>query len=155
MPGFRHLEAKVWASVVLALCLGAALTVAIAQYDRRLGERSQSSRIEVRLQAAAFELERTLSALAQLNHDVAAALLPEHTITTEKLRALAEKLINDHRRIVNVAVSRGLEIVFVHPLEGNEAVLGMHFDTRPEQMEGVRRARARVRSMRSRSAMLA
>ncbi|MCK2089294.1 diguanylate cyclase [Thauera aromatica] len=140
MPGFRHLEAKVWASVVLALCLGAALTVAIAQYDRRLGERSQSSRIEVRLQAAAFQLERTLSALVQLNHDVAAAILSERTVTAEKLQPLAEKLINDHRRIINVAVSRGLEVVFVHPLAGNEAVLGMHFDTRPEQMEGVRRA---------------
>ena len=140
MPGFRHLEAKVWASVVLALCLGAALTVAIAQYDRLLGERSQSSRIEVRLQAAAFELERTLSALAQLNHDVAATLLPERAITTAKLRPLAEKLVNDHQRIIDVAVSHGLEVVFVHPVEGNEAVLGMHFDTRPEQMEGVRRA---------------
>ncbi|APR03844.1 diguanylate cyclase (GGDEF) domain-containing protein [Thauera chlorobenzoica] len=140
MPGFRHLGVRVWASVLLVLCLGTALTVAIAQYDRRLGERSQSSRIEVRLQAAAFQLERTLSALVQLNHDVAAAILPERTVTAEKLRPLAEKLINDHRRIINVAVSRGLEVVFVHPLEGNEAVLGMHFDSRPEQMEGVRRA---------------
>ncbi|HEX6734921.1 MAG TPA: ATP-binding protein [Azonexus sp.] len=129
---------------VLAIVLGSWLLIALAeQVDRRHSEQTALTQTEAQLRAAALRLERQLKGILQINYDFAAALPADFAVDEARLRTVAEQLIAAHPRVINLTLSRQLEVVFVHPFAGNEAVLGMNYANRPYIMTGVERAMAR------------
>ncbi|SDU40612.1 diguanylate cyclase [Geopseudomonas guangdongensis] len=134
---------KALGNVIGVLLLGLLVTLVAELIDRQRQESLRHQQAAGQLQRLSAELEQTLGALMPLADPLAARLAADPQLPEEELRALTEPLLDRHRRLVNIAISRGLRIVHVNPLAGNEAVLGMDFGLRPEMMEGVRRAVAR------------
>ncbi|WP_374325563.1 ATP-binding protein [Azonexus sp.] len=136
------LRATTWLRVLLILLGGWLLAAAIEHIDHRQGERAAMRATELRLQSAALRLEKTLKQILQVNYDFAAALPADYAIDEARLRPLAERLVASHPRLINITLSRQMEVVFVHPFAGNEAVFGMNYANRPYIMAGVERAMA-------------
>jgi len=131
-----------WLRALLVLLAGWLLAGAIEHVDRLNGERNALRATEIRLQSATLRLERTLRQILQVNYDFAAALPADFSLDESRLRPLAERLVASHPRLINITLSRQMEVVFVHPFAGNEAVFGMNYANRPYIMTGVERAMA-------------
>ena len=142
MPSLRSLNSATWLRVLPILLGGWLLAGAIEHLDQRQGERTAMRATELRLQGAASRLENTLKQMLQVNYDFAAALPADYSIDEARLRPLAERLVASHPRLINITLSRQMEVVFVHPFAGNEAVFGMNYANRPYVMTGVERAMA-------------
>jgi len=135
-------SSAVWLRTLFVLLAGWLLTVAVEHVDRLNSERSALRATELRLQGSALRLERTLRQILQVNYDFAAALPADFSLDESRLRPLAERLVASHPRLINITLSRQMEVVFVHPFAGNEAVFGMNYANRPYIMTGVERAMA-------------
>jgi len=142
MPTLRSPSSASWLRILLVLLGGWLLASAIEHFDQRQREQTAMRATEVRLQGAALRLEKTLKQMLQVNYDFAAALPADFSIDEARLRPLAERLVASHRRLINITLSRQMEVVFVHPFAGNEAVFGMNYANRPYIMAGVERALA-------------
>jgi len=116
------------------------LISAAEHHDRQQSDQARRLQIETQLRAATLRLERNLNDLLQVNYDFAAALPADFNILPEHLQPIAESLLAGHPRLINVTLSRHFEVVFVYPLKGNEAVMGMNYANRPYIMNGVQRA---------------
>ena len=130
----------VWLKVLLLALAGWAATAAVEHYDERAGERVALSQADAALRAGVFRLERQIGELLQDNHDIAAGLGDGVGAGDPGLLDAAERLLAARQRVVNVTVSRKFEVVFVHPLAGNEAVIGLNYASRPDVMVGLERA---------------
>ncbi len=142
MTAFRGLAAGIWLQI-LAIALGGwLLTLAINHLDREQAEKLAMQQTEAQIRAVATRLERNLKQLLQINYDFAASLPAGQELDDALLRQIAQRLIDEQRHVINLTLSRQLEVVFVHPMAGNEAVLGMNYSTRPYIMTGVEKALA-------------
>ena len=142
MSKFQRPGTATWLRLLAIILGGWLLTGAIEHLDRRQAEQAALRDTELRLHTAALRLERSLKQILQINYDFAAALPGDFSIDESRLRPLAEKLVGSHPRLINVTLSRQMEVIFVHPMAGNEAVFGMNYANRPYIMAGVERAMA-------------
>ena len=140
MPVLHRLAVSVWLQVLAVLVIGWLLISAAEHHDRQQSDQARRLQIETQLRAATLRLERNLNDLLQVNYDFAAALPADFNILPEHLQPIAESLLAGHPRLINVTLSRHFEVVFVYPLKGNEAVMGMNYANRPYIMNGVQRA---------------
>ena len=140
MPVIHRLAVSVWLQVLAVLVIGWLLISGAEHHDRQQSDQARMLQIETQLRAATLRLERNLNDLLQVNYDFAAALPADFNIIPEQLQPIAESLLAGHPRLINVTLSRHFEVVFVHPLKGNEAVMGMNYANRPYIMNGVQRA---------------
>ncbi|WP_412479998.1 ATP-binding protein [Azonexus sp. IMCC34839] len=137
---FQRIAVTTWLKVLAVIAAAVLLATGIEHFDRGEAEQAAMRRTEVQLRAAVMRLERDLASIVQVNYDFAAALPANLEVGEERLNQVAERLISGHRRIINVTLSRGLVVTFAYPYQGNEAVLGMNYATRPDVMIGVQRA---------------
>ncbi|UCV16463.1 ATP-binding protein [Quatrionicoccus australiensis] len=128
-----------WLQVLAIVVLGCLLTFASERYDHQLGEQAEMKRIEAQLRSAALRLERNLGTILQVNYDFAAALPPDLSVNQPVLDAVARRLLAAHPRLINVTLSHKLDVVFVFPVKGNEAVMGMNYANRPYIMTSLQR----------------
>lgn len=134
---------KAWLALVCATLL-TALSATMAWRDDR-EEHLYAQRLAV--MGTGFEIR---SALTDAIHDDAALLkaLEVHLVgdpemSQEAFRDIAGALLRDHHRLRNVALAPDLVIRYVHPLEGNEAALGLDYQRDvPAQRADVLRAYA-------------
>ena len=140
MVALQRFGVSTWFQVLAVVVLGWLLTAASEHYDRRQSDQANLSQIEAQLRAAALRLKKNLDSILQVNYDFAAALPTDLSSSAETLQPIAEHLLADHHRLINVSLSRHFEVVFVSPFKGNEAVLGMNYANRPYIMTGVQRA---------------
>lgn len=109
-----------------------------------IGQRHDAARAEAAMEAdlrdRARRLEHALQALLADSGKVAAHLAAVPDSPPDVLRQIAGEVSRDKPWVVSVVLARDLTVYFVHPLAGNEAVLGLNFAYRPEFIGGVRRA---------------
>jgi len=138
----KHTAWTTWLCALLALLIGGLLTAVTEQAIQQQKEKALVHGVEVRLQQAGRQLERNLNAILALNHLLAKEIMLDGGLDTEKLQQLSEGMVSQHPSISSITLSSGLVVDFIHPLEGNEAVLGMNYRFRPDVMVGVKRAMA-------------
>ena len=139
MNPFRNLAASTWLQLLAIAIGGWLLAIVLTHIDRQQVEALNLQQTEIQLRSAALRLERDLQQHKQIHYDFAAALPADLNFDETRLRELSDKLINEHRNIINLTLSRHYEVVFVHPFAGNEAVQGMNYANRPYIMTGIER----------------
>jgi sensor domain CHASE-containing protein/signal transduction histidine kinase len=136
-------------SLPRALYLGAALAFAgligmglFADHQNRSAfERRQQSEVADEVNRLRANLEALISGELRLIVGLTAVLAAEPDLAAERFEALARKLLAETATIRNIAAAPDMVIRMVHPLEGNEATLGLDYRTVPDQWEAAERAR--------------
>jgi signal transduction histidine kinase/sensor domain CHASE-containing protein/ActR/RegA family two-component response regulator len=137
-------------SLPRALYLGAVLAFAgligmglFADHQNRSAfERRQQSEVADEVNRLRANLEALISGELRLIVGLTAVLAAEPDLAAERFEALARKLLVETATIRNIAAAPDMVIRMVHPLEGNEAALGLDYRTVPDQWEAAERARA-------------
>ncbi len=139
MNPFRNLAAGTWLQLLAIAIGGWLLAIVLTHIDRQQVEALNLQQTEMQLRSAALRLERDLQHHKQIHYDFAATLPADFNFDEARLRELSDKLIREHRNVINLTLSRHYEVVFVHPFAGNEAVHGMNYANRPYIMTGIER----------------
>ncbi len=117
----------------------AAWTVA-EQQNRRVHDQSQRTQVLNQISLIRAKLEGNISGNIQLARGLVATLGTEPDMDQRRFSALTENLLHQKSQIRNFAAAEGMIVTLVHPLEGNEAVLGIDYSQIREQREGIERA---------------
>jgi sensor domain CHASE-containing protein len=129
--------------------LGAAAAVALllllladTERDRRKAYR-QAMRAEVgnSVSLLAAELQGVIDRNIQLVQGLVAVVNFEPGIDQERFARLGAQVLHGASEVRNIAAAPDLIIRRVHPLEGNEAVVGVDYRDLPQQLPSVLRAR--------------
>lgn len=131
---------RAYIAALFALLFGWAATLAVDAYDRDGGEAFLAAESETRLKDRARRLENELDALLRDSGDMAARLSAATAVETETLRHMAAGVAASRPWVVSVVLSRDLTVFFVHPIKGNESVLGLNYNYRPDFLAGIQRA---------------
>lgn len=122
------------------LLFGWAAVTVVDDIARNHSEAAAEAVAQEGLRDRAQRLERALQDLLADSATVAGRLAADPNLPPEALRQIAVGVSRDKPWVVSVVLARDLSVYFVHPLAGNEAVLGLNFAYRPEFIGGVRRA---------------
>jgi diguanylate cyclase (GGDEF)-like protein len=131
---------RAYIAAIIALLFGWAATLAVDAYDRRSGEALLAAEAEARLKDRARRLENELDAVLRDSGSMAARLAAMSNIETDTLRHIAAGVAANRPWVVSVVLSRDLTVFFVHPIKGNESVLGLNYNYRPDFLGGIQRA---------------
>lgn len=101
----------------------------------------ERARVTATLDSIRGDLARELNAALSLTEGIASLLAIEGAIDQQRFEAIAGDLLRRNHLIRDIAIAQDTTVTFVWPLDGNEAVLGMDYETNPAQREAVRRAR--------------
>lgn len=126
----------------LALFVIAAAWVVAERQNHRLFDQAQRTQVLNQVSVIRARLEGNIAGNIQLARGLVAALVTEPEMTQARFSALTENLLHRKSQIRNFAVTRDMVVTLVHPLEGNEQVLGLDYSANPQQREGAERARA-------------
>lgn len=137
----------VWSTIIL-LAVGLAATLTAETAFEMRAERALTSEVTVRLDDMRLRLERDLSSVHSLSSRFAARIAENPDMAEAQMRILADEVTSRHRWIRSVVLSRPTVVTFVHPVKGNEALLGIDYNYRPDFIESLRTA------MRRRTAVL-
>lgn len=143
-------------SVVTALGLLAALLLGgLTLVDLEQERRGASDRGRLLAEAASVraELEDELIGSIHVARGVRGFVVatpevadPSHP-SAERVQALLAAVYDDGRHLRNIGLAPDNVIRYVHPLEGNEAALGLAYEDVPDQFDAVRRAMELRRSV--------
>lgn len=86
-------------------------------------------------------LEGSINGDLQLIRGLAVAIATEPTMSQERFSAYAAQLMQNSDRLSHVAAAPGMVVSMVHPLAGNETVLGIDYLAIPAQRDAVLKAR--------------
>ncbi|HRP78785.1 MAG TPA: EAL domain-containing protein [Aquamicrobium sp.] len=125
----------------IALFVIAVAWIVAEHQNRRLFDQSQRTRVLNEVSLVRARLEGNISGNIQLARGLVAALATEPEMDETRFAALAGNLLQKSAQIRNFAVSKGMVVAFVHPLEGNEKALGFDYSDSPGQRESTLRAR--------------
>jgi diguanylate cyclase (GGDEF)-like protein len=124
----------------LVFLLGLMLTLGVDLYGQRRAEQSVREDTSAQLAVASQRLSLLLADVLQLSKELSARVASQVPLDEAQWQRMATETRARHRHIVNLTVSQGTVVTRVHPVRGNESVLGLDYRLRPEQMAGVRRA---------------
>lgn len=122
-----------------------ALLATITHFLISLHDETDESRDKVRVLAFGSSLR------ARLNHELGAVLFPATGLVSylstrhgalrrEEIQDMLRSLHEASRHARNFAVAVGYRVTYIHPLEGNEKALGLHYPDQPDQWPHVKRA---------------
>ena len=126
--------------VLGVMLLGWALTGWVERLDHEASERIHLRQVESQVDAAAERLGLRVAALVARTEAMAAALAATDGPVEAHFQRLAEGHFAAMPHLVSVTWSDGMVVRRVHPIEGNDAVLGMDYTMHPQLIDGVRRA---------------
>jgi diguanylate cyclase (GGDEF)-like protein len=139
-------------SAMLALLAMALVTAGMLSLETMLHRSAlerQRTAVTDRLAVISAKLEGRLAAGLNLSRVLAAVVSTRPDIGTDELNALSTTLMAGNPLIRSLAVARDNTLVFVHPLAGNEAAVGMNYMANPGQRDTV------LRAIRTRSTVVA
>ncbi|WP_245426498.1 EAL domain-containing protein [Mesorhizobium sp. YM1C-6-2] len=114
-----------------------------AEYqNRRLNEERLRSHVLDQVSLIRAKLEGNVNSNIQLVRGLVATIATEPRMNQARFSELAGKLLARTSHIRNIVGAPGLVATLVHPLDGNEAVLGLDYNENPAQREAAFRARA-------------
>ena len=143
----------VWSTIVL-LAVGLTATVVTEELYRHRAEQQLSAEAAVRLDDMRLTLERDLASVHLLSQRFSERLAEAPDQPEPALRAQAEEITSRHSWIRSVVLSRPTVVTFVHPVQGNEALLGIDYNYRPDFIESLRTAVRRRAAVLSGPVML-
>lgn len=129
-----------WLGAVLVFV---GLSITAIAVDRAVAEsRTDRLRDDVaqRLTGIGNRLGSTLNANLLLANGLAAYVSANPAMTASEFRSIARNLMTHRSQIRNITVARETTMIYVFPEAGNDAVVGVDYQTLPEQWEVVRRA---------------
>ncbi len=129
-------------SAVLLLLLSTGITAVVETFDRRFAERKLLQGIATQLELHHTRLEGQIAGLTGENRRFAATLAADPERTVDALVRDAQAALARQPRIASILISRPLQVDFVYPTRGNEAVIGMDYALHPEFMGSIKRAQA-------------
>lgn len=94
-----------------------------------------------KVSAVRTKLESNINANALLVKGLVVSISIEPDMSQQRFSALSAPLITDDSQLRNIAAAPDLIIEFMHPIEGNEAAIGLDYRTVPEQLKSVTFAR--------------
>ena len=129
-----------WFSALGVLLLGGILTFMAGRTYVQYQEQGHIQAISLPVQQAAQRLEQALRSALALHATLARQVSEQGFVDKERLIHLSEELVANQSFVVSVSSAKGWVVDFIYPLLGNEAVLGMDYRLRPEQLVGIQRA---------------
>ena len=127
-------------AAIMLLLVGLSLTAGTELFDRQRAEQSALRDVGHRLTPYRDRLAASLELMVRLNQRLGSDIASNPAISSRQLQHLSQKLVTEQPPIVSVAISHKLTVFLVHPLKGNEAVLGLDFGLHPEFMGGIKRS---------------
>ena len=125
---------------LLVFLLGLSVTLGVDLHGQHRTEQTLQRQNSAQLEAASQRLALALADVLQLSKELAARVATHSPLDDAAWQRLATETQSRHPHIVNMTVSQGTVVQRVHPLRGNQAVLGLDYRRQPDQMAGVRRA---------------
>lgn len=125
---------------LLVFLIGLTLTLGVDLYGQHRAEQALQQQNRAQLEAASQRLSLALADVLQLSKELAARVATHAPLDDAAWQRLATETQSRQPHIVNMTVSQGTVVNRVHPLRGNQAVLGLDYRLRPDQMAGVRLA---------------
>ena len=83
------------------------------------------------LETLRIEIEQNLNRTANLTQSLASHIYLDGSISKSRFDIVSKDILIRGRIIRNIAMTRGRIVQYVYPLEGNESVVGMSFDSDP------------------------
>lgn len=125
---------------VFSIAITVALALSIDGYfseRHRAGEQLSMARLSA---SAASAIERSLHERVLITEAVHSAFEANPEISQQQFGELADRLTQAEEDIINVAAARGYVIEYVHPLEQNQAALGLDLRATESFLSGVERS---------------
>jgi diguanylate cyclase (GGDEF)-like protein len=125
---------------LLAWLVSAALVTLLLYYADAKARLEAVANVRIALNEARDAIDRRLETALAVPETLAAVIAAEERIDKGTFEAIASRLVRANPSIRNVALAPGNVITAVHPVRGNEAVLGLHYAEVPAQYEAVQEA---------------
>ncbi|KAA2285514.1 diguanylate cyclase domain-containing protein [Arenimonas fontis] len=125
---------------LLVLVSGIYLSLESASLDRRRELSERKSLVQRELSDFRARLETDVYASTALVRGLAVQLMLAEGISDHDFDAIAAELLRQQPQILNLSLAPGFVIRRIHPLEGNEAALGLDLLQDPVQSAAMRRA---------------
>lgn len=125
----------------------AALTVVVVWYLTeqqacRLYVQSQRDEVGAELDKIRARLEINLVSDLYLAQGLATAISIEPDMSQTRFSQLASQLFKESKNLRNVAAAPDLVVSLIHPLKGNESILGLNYKEIPQQYDDVLKAKS-------------
>ncbi|SOE00594.1 sensor histidine kinase [Caenispirillum bisanense] len=138
MPGGRQ-SVLPWILAVLVTVLSLLVVLKFDQVERqRLREEERNSLLS-QLDTVRARMEAAINGPMLRARGIVAYIVTHGDITPEVFENMAAVLLDGHRSVRNMVVSRGMVIAMTYPLAGNESVIGVDYSAVPEQEAMVRK----------------
>lgn len=129
-----------WA-VIAALVVGLALSWQFSKLDAERQRSEARARVVAELAAIRARTEGTFKATFSATESLVHLIAYQGNVSKPLFESLAAQIIAEHPTIRSMAVAPDDVVTMVHPLKGNQAVLGLRFVDVPEQWHTVQLAR--------------
>ncbi len=126
---------------LLALFVIVVAWIIAEQQNRRLYDQSQRTQVLGQISLIRAKLEGNVAGNIQLARGLVAALITEPAMDQQRFASLTTNLLHQRSQINNFAAAKDMVVNLIHPLKGNEAVLGIDYSQHPQQREATERAR--------------
>lgn len=129
-----------WLAGGLAWAALALLAAVLLYYMDEKARLEVAAQARVALDEASDEIDARLETALAVPETLAVVIGARGDIDLPTFRGIAARLIRANPSIRNVAMAPGNVITAIHPVQGNEAALGLHYAKRPDQYGAVLQA---------------
>nr|WP_316642430.1 ATP-binding protein [uncultured Roseateles sp.] len=136
-----------WLAGGLALALGALVSAQVARLDVERLAQAQRAQVLAQLVTLQAQLVGVLKSTFSATSGLVYLTSHQERLQPEQFDGIARRTLARLPQIRNIAVAPDDVVQMVYPLLGNEAVLGLRYQTRPEQWATVLRARQQRRAV--------
>ena len=126
---------------MLALCVIAVMWLFAESMNRRMFDQYRHAEVLREVSVIRAKLEGNINSNIQLIRGLISTLSTEPEMQQDRFSELSAGLMRGNNRIRNIAAAPNMVIRMVHPLEGNEAAIGLDYNTVEKQREAALRAR--------------
>lgn len=120
--------------------VSAAIVTLLLYYADAKARLEAAANVRIALNDARDAIDRRLETALAVPETLAAVIAAEERIDQGTFEAIASRLVRANPSIRNVALAPNNVITAVHPVRGNEAVLGLRYAEVPAQYASVRQA---------------
>lgn len=135
-----RLRTLVSAVVAFVMLLGVGLTSYVVRLLEQNARESQQGESLARLSEVRARIEGELNGTLYIAQGLLGFVAVQSDLTDDQFRSFVSEITRVDRNIRIIALAPGNVVRFIHPLKGNEAVIGLDYSKSEQQWSGVRRA---------------
>lgn len=129
------------APMIIAVFIVALCAIYADSQNRLVVREAQRHEVLSKLNVIRAKLEGNINGNLQLVRGLVAAITTEPYMGQERYASLTRNMFNDYTQLRNVAAAPDLVIRLMYPMEGNEAAIGLDYQTIPAQRDAALKAR--------------